>query len=105
MDHQIGPNFDIGIHGPLFWSEFLERNTGIHGPPNQSEFFKGIQGSTDCLIGLNFYRSLQGSRDCRIDPKFQRGFTDARIHGPPNRVKKKVNKSWKVKILSLSHLG
>ena len=47
LDHQIGPNFEIGIHGPPFWSEFLKRDAGIHGPPSWSEFLKrdaGIHG-------------------------------------------------------------
>ena len=26
MDRPIGPNFEIGIHGPPFWFEFLKRD-------------------------------------------------------------------------------
>ena len=54
MDRQVGPNFEIEIHGPPFWSEFLKRDTGIHGPPNWSEFKKRMQGSMDRQMGPNF---------------------------------------------------
>ena len=63
MDHEIGLNFEIGIHGPRFWSEFLKKGTGIHGPlnrfvflnidagihelPNRSLFLIGMQGPTN----------------------------------------------------------
>ena len=47
MDRQIGLNFEIEIHGPPFWFEFLKKNAGIHGPPNWFKFLKkdaGIHG-------------------------------------------------------------
>ena len=84
MDRQIAPNFEIGIHGPPFWSEFLKRDPwtailvrifkkdtlttklvqnfkkgsmnrqigpnseiGINGPPFWSEFSKGMQRAID----------------------------------------------------------
>ena len=39
MDHQTGPNSEIGIHGPSFWSAFFKRNAEIHWPLNRSVFF------------------------------------------------------------------
>ena len=88
---------DIGIHGPLIWSEFPEENGGStdgrispkkghHGDPRTADFVqisKRGRGNHGPPIWSEFSKKDGGSTDGQISPNFGKGYVG--IHGPPNR--------------------
>ena len=63
----FGPNFEIGIHGPSFRSEFLKKGTAIYGPPSWSEFSKrdtGIHEPLNRFVFLNIDTGIHEMPSC-----------------------------------------
>ena len=76
MDRQIGPNFELGIHGPPFWSKFWIRD------PWHAILVRIFKKRYRNPWTAKLVRILnQGSMDRHFGQSFELG-----IHGLPNRL-------------------